>query len=218
MTFLQLAKEVARLGGAAGNDGPPTVVRQRGESQRVINFVQIAYEEIANLNADWDFLWAHDSYEVDPGLALYPAPDDLGTWDAERVFLDGEPLPVIEWADYRPETLPPSRPYQAVRRPDNQLLLVPTPADAHVLAFDYYRRPNTLRVDGDVPLIPSRFRRVIVGRALMILGNYENAPDVKDQGTEMFTLYLDQLERHQLGRRQQAAARFEGAPIMVTAQ
>lgn len=218
MTFLELVKEVARLGGVAGNEGPTTVVRQRGEFQRIVNLVQLAYEEVANLNADWDFLWAHGSYDVEPGLALYPAPDDLATWHVERVYLDGSPLPVIGWPDYHPESVSPGRPYQAVRRPDNQLLLVPEPDAAHHLTFDYSRRAAPLQGDEDVPLIPARFRRIIVGRALIMLGNYENAPDVKEQGAEMYAVYLDQLERHQLGRRQQAASRAEGVPITVTAQ
>lgn len=217
MTFLQLVKELARLAGMAGNDGPPTVAGQHGEFRRAISFVQIAYQDVLNLHADWDFMWAHDSYEVDASLALYPPPPDLLIWDARKVYLDGEPLDIIDWEDYRPEKRSPARPQCAVRRPDNQLLLVPAPSGDFTLDFDYYRKPKPLASDSDEPMIPEPFQRVILGRALMLYGNYENAEDAKQQGMELYRMYLDPLERHQLSRRQQTHGRQESMPITVVA-
>jgi len=52
----------------------------------------------------------------------------------------------------------------------------------------------------------------------MLYGNYENAEDAKVQGQEIYSLYLDRLERHQLPRRQQTHGRQESAPITVEAE
>lgn len=217
MNFLQLVQELVRMAGMAGEGGPPVIDGQKGEYRRAINFIQIAYEDVCNLHTDWDFLWATDTLEVEEGLDVYPAPDDLVIWDARRIFLDGEPLQVIEWDDYRPEELSPGRPFQAVIRPDNTLQLVPAPAMPCTLAFDYFRRPQPLTTGSQEPLIPGQFRRVILGRALILYALYEAAEDARLQGTDLYWVYLDRLERHQLGRRQQAQSRYAGAEIRVVA-
>lgn len=218
MTFLQLAQELARLAGMAGNGGPAQVTGQHGEYRRAVEFVRIAYEEIVNLHTDWLFLWEQDSYEVEADLAVYPPPLELHIWDAQRLFLDGELLPCIDWQDYTPSQRDPARPEMAVLRPDNSLLLIPTPADDHTLDFEFYRDAPPLTGNDDVPMIPARYQRVIVGRALMLYGNYENAEDAKVQGQEIFQQYLERLERHQLPRRQQTYGRQESAPITVEAE
>lgn len=215
MTFLQLTQELARLAGMAGNGGPPQVTGQHGEYRRAVAFVRLAYEEIVNLHEDWLFLWGQDSYEVEADLAIYPPLPELHIWDAQRLMLDGEPLRCIDWQDYTPDSRSPARPEMAVLRPDNSLLLVPAPAGEHTLDFEFYRDAPPLLGNDDEPMIPDRYQRVILGRALMLYGNYENAEDAKVQGQEIYQMYLDRLERHQLPRRQQTYGRQESAPIQV---
>jgi len=215
MTFLELTQELARLAGMAGNGGPAQVTGQHGEYRRAVEFVRISYEEIVNRHPDWLFLWATDSYEVDPGLSVYPPPPELHIWDAQRLTLDGEPLPCIDWQDHQSDQDYEGRPTTAVLRPDNKLLLVPTPNEAHVLSFEFYKDAPPLTESMDVPLIPARYQRVILGRALMMYGNYENAEDAKMQGQEIYQMYLQRLENHQLPRRQQTYGRQESAPIRV---
>lgn len=218
MTFLQLVQELVRLGGMSGVGGPPVISGQTGEYRRAIEFVKLAYEDVCNLHADWDFLWATGLITTEADLAVYPAPSDLGIWDEQRIHLDGEPLDVIPWAEYCPETLDPARPHTAVTRPDGQLQLVPEPDKAYTLTFDYFKAAPALASDGDEPLMPERFRRVILGRALILYGNYEAAQDVIMQGNEIYRVYMEMLERHQLSRRQQTHGRIEARPITVTAE
>lgn len=215
MNFLQLCQEFVRIGGISGN-GPTTVNGQSGEFGRVVMFIRQAYEEICNQHFDWDFLW--DNLDDTADTATVSAPDDLGIWDMQRLYLDGEPLNAVAWADYVPETLSPARPHTAVLRPDGQLLLIPAPDQPYPINFDYFVTAPTLTNDDDEPLIPRQFRLVIIGRALMLLGNYEYAEEVMKQGQELYQQYLQQLEEHQLSRRQQTHGRQESAPITVVAQ
>jgi len=215
MTFIQLVQELVRMGGMAGPGGPPVVTGQTGEYKRAIEFVRIAYQDICNLHLDWDFLWGSGTLTLDANTNPYPGPSDLGAWDSLRLFVDGEPLPVVAYADYTPQSLDADRPTQAVIQPDGQLLMVPAPDQAYTLAYDYWKQPPDLTDDNDEPLIPAQFHRVIIGRALMLYGNYEAAEDAKLQGTELYRVYLEQLERHQLSRRQQTYGRTNAAPITV---
>lgn len=215
MTFLQITQELARLAGMSGG-GPANTEGQTGESRRAVDFVRIAYEEVINLHFDWDFLWATDTISVTDSFSLYSAPSDLHIWDAKRVYLDDEPIPVIEWSDYHPGLYADNgRPQVVVIRPDNNITLAPHPDGDYTLSFDYFTGADPLVASSDVPVIPEPYHRVILGRALILYGNYEAAEDAMKQGMELYQAYLTKLEMHQLSGRQQTHGRQEGVDITV---
>lgn len=218
MTFLQLCQELVRLGDMVGEGGPPIVTGQSGEYRRAIEFVRIAYEDVCNLHFDWDFLWGLEEIATEADMATYPGPADVGIYDAERIFLDGEALSFIDWQDYTPEPLEPGRPYAFTVRPDGQLQLIPTPDSEYILHAEYFKAAPALENNNDTPLIPAQFQRIILGRALILHGNFEAAPEVITQGNELFGLYREKLEQHQLSRRQQTHGRQESSLIQVVSQ
>ena len=215
MTFLELCQEVVRTGGITGT-GPATTSSQNGEYLRIVRFVSEAYEEVCNQHFDWDFLW--DQVTGTQSDEVVTPPANLGIWDAERLFLEGEPIECIPHADYMPETLSDARPYAAVILPSGALQLIPAPDQPYDIVFDYFKAAPSLAADADEPLMPARFHRVIVGRAMVLLGNFEAAEEVKQQGVELYQKYLLALEAHQLSRRQQTYGRQEAKDITVTAQ
>lgn len=218
MTFLQLTQELARFAGMSGG-GPTNTEGQTGEPQRAVDFVRMAYEEICNLHFDWDFLWSTGTISATSDFALYSAPTDLHVWDVKRFTLDGEPIEVIEWADYHPEDYAASgRPEVVVIRPDSDIVLAPQPDQAYTLAFDYFISAPELVASADQPIIPVRYQRVILGLALLHYGNFEAAEDAIKQGQEIFQIYRSKLEMYQLTRRQQTHGRQESIDITVTAQ
>ena len=215
MTFLELCQEVVRTGGITGT-GPATTSSQNGEYLRIVRFVSEAYEEVCNQHFDWDFLW--DQVTGTQSDEVVTPPANLGIWDAERLFLEGEPIECIPHADYMPETLSNARPYAAVILPSGALQLIPAPDQPYDIVFDYFKAAPALAEDTDNPLMPARFHRVIVGRALMLLGNWEDAEDIMKQGQELYQQYLAALEAHQLSRRQQTHGRQEARDITVIPQ
>jgi hypothetical protein len=214
MTFLELVQKVVLKAGIA-ESGPATVVNQFGDYLRAITFVQTAHAEIQNMYFDWDFLWRTDSLPTQANLATYAGPSDLGIWDVDRIFLNGNKLNIVDWKDYRPENLDPAMPYEGVIQPNGQLRLIPTPDSAYTVTFDYFRRPLVLVSNSDTPLIPSQFHDVIVGRAMMTAGNYESGMDIKTEGAELYQQFLQQLKDHQLSLRQQRQGRMGGTHIQV---
>jgi hypothetical protein len=98
MTFLDIVQKVVRYAGIA-DSGPSTVSNQAGDYLKAITYVQDAHAEIQNLHFDWDFLWSTGSLTTAPGIDLYPGSANLGVWDAGRICIDGELLPVRAWQD-----------------------------------------------------------------------------------------------------------------------
>lgn len=215
MNFIQLVQQVVRLSGMA-DSGPSTVADQVGDYRKAIDYVQMAHAEIQNEYHDWSFLWRAGSFTTDAGVADYPGPSDLGVWDQQRIYVDGQCIHVYDHPDYCPqEQLSDSRPWAGVVLPSGDLRLIPAPDDSYPVSFEYFRMPRILQNNNDEPLIPSQFRMAIVGRALMMYGNYESAEEAKIQGSEIYQQFMDQLKDHQLVRRQQRNRRIEGREFQV---
>jgi hypothetical protein len=216
MNRLQLVQEFCRLAGMTDTGGPTTTINQNGDYALAAYCIDVAHQEIQNLYFDWNFLWQTASLQTTAGTATYQGQSNIGIWDAMRVFCDGRPLRIMDYQDYVPD---PNRengpPEYGVILPNNQLLIVPTPDDAYTINYDYFRRPFVMTQNTDEPLIPRQYRRVIVGRALMIYGNFEAAEEIKIQGQELYEQYLNPLEAHETPRKGQRMGRAENMPITV---
>jgi len=89
-------------------------------------------------------------------------------------------------------------PAMVVIMPDNSLRFDPVPDAVYTITADYFKSPTILAADDDDSDIPEEFHRnVILGRALMFYGNFENAAEAKEQGVELYS-HLGRLESLQL--------------------
>ncbi len=214
MTHLEIVKELVRLASISDSGGPTTVVGQTGDYLKAVKYVASAHEEIQGMFFDWDFLWGSATLETSADLATYTGASDLGIWDVDRIYYGNLKLRRVVWQSYIPEEASGTPAWFTIR-PDNRILIGPTPDAAYTITYDYYKSPKVLVGDGDVPDIPAQFHRVIVGRSLMLYGNFEAAPEAKVQGQELYMAYLEQLKAHQLARRQQTHGRSGSEAIRV---
>lgn len=215
MTRLELAQELVMLTGIAGS-GPTTTISQAGGMGKAVKYIDMAHEEVQSMYTDWDFLWSSNTITTVAAQATYDGESDLGVWDTNTgIMYDNAPLTVIDWKDYRPSAAVTGEPEAVVIQPDNKLLVLPTPSAAYTISYNYYKAPTVLTLDSSEPLIPARFQRVIIGRALMLYGNFELAEEIKLQGQEIYQQYLQALKDNQLIRRRQTAGFYEGQDITV---
>jgi len=224
MTFLEMA-QLLRQECSVSGDGPSAVTSQSGEYGRLINWIQQAHEEIQNAHYDWKFLWNSGSFDTIAAQALYDLTSDAdmggvgakiddfaqfvrytqGDWhNQNKVLIDGDHLDELPWSEYRAAEYPTAsgKPYLYMVRPDNKILFYPTPDAVYDISFEYYRTGLVLAAASDSPLMPPRFHRAVVNRAMMYYGNYESADEVYKGGMEAYGLVMVQLEADQLPDRQ----------------
>ena len=112
MNFLEIAKRVRQECGISG-DGPTNVAGQIGIYAKIVNWVQVAHEEIQRRSDAWNFDWAEHSQPLTAGVESYhPATD----WGLECKRIDGNGLyvfttangpnaktwvPLVDWATFR---------------------------------------------------------------------------------------------------------------------
>lgn len=222
-TLLSLAQTLYTEAGAAGT-APATVVGATGEWARLVNWCIQSDMDVQNLYVNWKFLRETLTFDTvanqNPNtysLATLGIAD-LAEWDfdAFQCYYSGSgvvPSPIrgVEYETVKWEPVDPlniGAPDRVVVMPDNSLRVDPISDQVYQLYGEYYNNPTRMaQIDTAQPIMPFRFQRIIVGRALVYYGNYENAPEIINQGTQIYTDYLARLENSQLPNKQNARFR-----------
>lgn len=177
MTFLELCQRLRQEVGAAGN-GPANVAGQSGEYARLIGWVQTAWREI-QLERRWRFDWSLGQVELTTEDTQYPLPDDFDTWVVDTLRFGSQAIRVLPWEELRYAAS--DHLTCAAIAPDGVLHLNAATKTSGVLMFEYWRTPQELESNNDVPRMPTRYHMAIVYRAMLQYGLYENAPEVVQQ-------------------------------------
>ena len=206
MTRIEL---VQRLSVEAGiGAGPASCLYQTGEYLRVVNWIDMALEEIQNAHPNWDFLLTDFSGTATPPIT---SPSDLGTWktDGFRYYLTADGiaaeqfLPYIPWEAFRDTYLMGASraqtgvPAVVTVKPDSTLLVAPIPDAAYTIVGEYYSLPKTMTLDTSVPPFP-QFHMAIVWKALAYYGSLYSEPDKEVFGRSQFKPLMKKLELSQL--------------------
>lgn len=201
-TFLQLVNEVEREAGidvrnqATVDVTAPATARQ----SKIVGWVQDAWTIIQVARTDWRFMRGEFQHALVTGQVRYTAAN-LGLSDhaAWAEYIEEGPSPYyvhdaslgqadqsgLQWLPYQRWRERWGRGAPASQRPmewsvdiENRLCVGPPPDRAWVLSGDYIRTPQTLAANADVPRCPAQFHDAIVYRALMLLGDHDEAPTV----------------------------------------
>ncbi len=223
-TYLELLDQLHRDCGAAGSE-PTAVTGLRGEAKRLANWIIQADRYVQLKWVNWKFLRATYSAATAASTATAAKPAGLRYWDFKTFMMiepgetDKNPIGAIEYDKVKAEILDTSEdiPSRVIVMPDNSLLFEPVPDAAYTILADYYTVPTPLAANSDISDIPPEYHQIIIGRALILYSNFENAPEQKDQGEEIYTEQLALLENDQLPN--QEHSRFNtGARIEVIAE
>ena len=225
-SYLELVQDLHEEVGAAGIE-PQGVTGLSGEASRLANWIKRADEYVQLKYVNWKFLRTlfTVSNTTQQGIPTLSAPAGIRYWDRKtfRIIYPGEtekyPIHVDEYDTVKTDILDTEEgvPDRIIIMPDNSLMFEPVPDGVYTINADYYVRPTLLAASADVSAIPEEFHRVILGRAMILYANFESAPEIKDQGEEIYVEQLALLENDQLPNRFQS--RFNtGAEIEVIAE
>jgi len=221
MDLLGLVRAVWQESGSDGPE-PVTVVGVRGELQRILGWVIRADLEIQSLYTDWGFLWRQQGFATVAGQRVYDAVPGASAYDQGTFFIDGDQgIIAVDYIDVKGEApyTSPGRPFRAVIMPDLRIRFDPAPDDVHQITFDAFMAPIAMDpLDLSQSVIPEPFRYAIVGKALMHYGKYENAPEILQQGTEMYADWLFSMSSLRLPGKRSAHKTAEGNDLVITVE
>lgn len=213
MNFLQLCQKLRSEASIPGT-GPTTVIGQTGQLKRIVEWIQEAYESIQNEHKMWEFLQGDVSFNTIIGQAEYTQTSagltDMLTWKtddfriyesvSDESFLFYEPWQTFRLAyQFGSMRLQTAKPTVITVKPNNSIVLWPIPnSNTATVDGQYYKEPDVMSADLDVPVFQSNFHMAIVWKALMFYGADLGAPDVYAHGYEEYKKALKKMERQYL--------------------
>lgn len=219
MNLLQLVNRAVMEAGVTGSSATNTTVQgATGELLRFVTWVNQAWQDIQNEHdGNWNWMRKDFSFTTVSQQADYPyasAPlslTDFASWDKDtfRIYkttVDNEIyLQYLEYRYFRDQfiigNLRTSYSYPTVFTisPTQSITLgLPPDAADYVVSGQYQSAPSTLSADADTPEMPERFHMMIVWKALVSGGWYENAPEMLQRGNGEYARLLTKLEQNQL--------------------
>jgi len=225
-SYLELLQDLHREVGAAGT-APQGVTGLSGEAERLAGWIRQADNLIQLKYVNWKFLrneFTTGNTTVQ-GTATMAKPVGLRYWDYKSFTIiepggtEKYPIRAVEYDKIKRDILDTTEGFidRVIIMNDNSLKFEPVPDGIYTINADYYVRPTLLAVSADESLIPEEFHQIIVGRAMILYANFESAPEIKDQGEEIYLEQLALLENDQLPNQHQS--RFNtGAEIEVIAE
>lgn len=228
-TFIEVCQDVARESGVIPNlPAPSSVVGQTGKLNRIVNWVDMAYRQIQNSQESWKWLYSEFDGPLIASLAAYEGSDlgldrwarwhELNKWDTSNWTIRGagetrasETRLVIVSPDFYQDYLnvgnvQTGRPTSVTYNDRGQLVVHPTPDAAYIIRGQYYKSPQRLTNDGDVPEMPVRFHDAIMWKALIMLATFDESPNQISNWNSFLTDVMDQLQSSQLPRVQMDGA------------
>lgn len=212
MTYLQLVQRLRSECGVSG-EGPATTVGQTREMQRLCNWIVQSWEEIQVETRELDFMrksvtWNtvanQQSYSPTADIAL----TDFGSWkdDSFTAYLTSAGVATeTELSQYKNYTdfqscylvgsrrLVTGRPLEIAIAPDRSLVLGDTPDNVYTCSGDYFRAPQVLSADADVPIMPAQYHMAIVFKAMQKYGLFNSAQEQVQAGQAGYAPIMNRL-------------------------
>jgi hypothetical protein len=233
-TFLELVNLARSEAGVAGSDLTTLTGTLNQESTRFKNWVLYEWKRLQARHPDWQFLRTSFQFNTVASQASYTpvqaqATTDgtsstasiLADWklDSFRIstsgtsFADEVLLGFMTWEQYRNlyqygyMRSARSRPVVFTQDPTKNIYLGITPDSIYTVNGEFYRTPQILSADTDVPLMPAKYHDLIAFKALRAYGIFMSAPEVIGRADENISVLYPTLCSDQL------PTMMSGAPL-----
>lgn len=191
MNFLEACK-IARLISGIQGQGPSSVTGASGIEAVIVQFVKEGFVDIQNLRPNFNFMKKTKTFTTTIGKSNYTLSDifvsgaDLKSYKMDSFLItdgNGQKRYLVERDDevlqrlYLNDVTQNLPGYVAIES-DKSLTLKPTPDGVYTVSFDYYRTPQILATDAEIPILPVEFHQLIVYKAVEKLAVYLTNPEV----------------------------------------
>lgn len=205
MTYLEMCQTLRRESGISGS-GPSAVTAQTGIYEVLVEWITAADEQIQNLWHNWNFLIEEHSENVSPGTSHYVVPAIVGRWRENSFWLDKTTnsrrrlteMRYEHWFHHHDGRGNTGTPSWIIIKPNDDLILEPTPLLTHELTAEFWRKPTRLVDASDISAIPSQYHRAVILRAKMLYAEYESANEVYQASQVEYQEVMDRLTSDQL--------------------
>jgi hypothetical protein len=192
MNFLSLCQRVVLESGIS-NSGPSSIDSQKGDMQRMINWVNNAWFELQAKRNQWQWMRKKATVGIRKGEKQINLPSDFKSIVCGTLFVDGRKLfesKALTDGDQASVSPPQSFYYDL----DGSLKLSSVPDFDYSLSLWYYVKPSHLINGTDSPLLPEEYHMMIVWDALREYAIFDEAPELYQKAEKNYKTLLYRLE------------------------
>lgn len=187
------------------------VVGQSGDLGRAVRMIRDAWDHIATLWTNWDFLWfSHSVASTDtpagiPASAVNPTMPSFTVrrWNRARFvigrgtsgYVELEHVPYKDFfRSYYLGAAGSGVPRYITTQPDGTLVFNSAPATAQSFYGEGWKLPTRLAADADVPEIPENFDRMIILQGAIMYADKVDAPEWLEGAQAEYLSLLSSLQ------------------------
>lgn len=166
-----------------------STLNQRGEALNFVNWVDDAYLEIQG-QQNWPSMWERADVDVAAGSSIAAGSLAHKRYVKDSAYIGTAPQEYIPWDTFRLlfPVVSAGNPSAWTVRPDRSIQLNAIVEADTQLSVERYRMPGRFTADADVPLLFDEHHMMIVWRALMAYGGFDEAGSVYRRGLSEYGL------------------------------
>lgn len=211
-TFLQICQDAWEETGMSGA-GPSNVETATGIEKRMVGWVRQAWIDIQQFRSDWPWMYKAFAFNTSADKQTYPI-SELNLTDVERWNFQGASIYKTAdgvageqdigsttynkwWMTERKGLQIPAQPGCLFTDPVTGALMVhPVPDDEYTVTLRYYKAPQRLAVNMDIPLLPTNqaWQEIIKWRALYLYAFHDGAPALLDEAEFQYDEMITALD------------------------
>jgi hypothetical protein len=195
--------------------GPSSVLSVQGTEEVLVRMVRDAYVDIQNQREEWNFLLVDKSFSLQTGQDTYTLTNIFGTptptlkkykkdsfkiTDSKITYLKYVDRDVLE-ARYLNDVQQKLPTQYAINPSNNALIFKPIPNGLYTVNFRYYRSPEILSTDTQIPILPLSFHNMIAYAAAAKMAVYLGSPELYQEYSQKAAGMLGQLMRMEIPKK-----------------
>lgn len=172
--------------------------------------VRSSWSDLQNQREDFKFMWEEVTFNTNVGVHEYSnssimtnAGNTFGVakWKKGSIYKDEEKLTEIDWnyyREYESEILSEDSNIYVIKEYRDAGLILPTPTVSASIQAEFYRTPQILDKNTDIPLLPEEFHYLIVWKALEDVASYLGNPSIYERHSYKADILENKLMRSQV--------------------
>lgn len=206
MNFLSITQKVNLH---VGLQGSVISVDASNYQEYLAEAVRSSWIDIQNMRENWKFMWDTVTFPTEIGTHEYLDSSimlgkgyEVAKWKTDSIFMGGDKLKEITFQEYRDKeeyfNAGTDNHVFAVKEYPPASLIIPNPTAVEDIQADFYRTPQVLTLNTDVPLLPEEFHYYIVWKALEDVAAYLGNRSIYERHSWKADIIENKLMRSQV--------------------
>lgn len=197
-----------------GLQGTVNTVDATNYQEYLAEAVRASWVDLQNLREDWKFMWHELEFTTVAGTHEYTESSilagqgittySISKWKKDEFLKDGALMTEVDWIWYqvnKDDFESKESTYFVNKEYPAQSLIIPSPDGGATIRTAFYRTPQILQSNTDIPILPEEFHYLLVWNALEDVAAYLGNSAIYERHSYKADILKNKLMRSQIPAR-----------------